>query len=114
MSVSSAKAYLDRFFKDAEFRAEVEAASGDAAKQKVVQSHGFDFTQAEIETLLPEGVSLSQMRNLDAGDELPDEVLEAVTGGKGESWSDQDITNTAIGAVGAVAGIVGAAAAAAA
>ena len=113
MSVSSAKAFLDRIFKDENFRAAVEAASGDAAKMAVVKQNGFDFTQADLESLLPEGVNLSSLRNLKQGDELPDEVLEAVAGGKGESWTDQDIVNTTIGAVGAVAGIVGAAAAAA-
>jgi predicted ribosomally synthesized peptide with nif11-like leader len=113
MSVSSAKAYLDRIFKDEKFRAEVEAAMGDEAKLAVVKKAGFDFTQADLESLLPEGTSLSKLRNIKAGDELPDEVLEAVAGGKGETWTDQDIVNTTIAGVGAVAGIVGAAAAAA-
>lgn len=82
MSAESAKAFIKRVMTDKEFAAQVVKLEGDEARQKFAQDAGYDFTPDDVQTLLPAGLTVDQLRHLDKGDELPDEVMEAVVGGK--------------------------------
>lgn len=115
MAVSDAQAFVNKFFSDESLREKVMAAGSPDDKYAVIQEAGFSFSKEDAMELLPEGVSLEDLQGLDENsEELPDEILEAVAGGKGESWTDQEIVNTSIAGVGAAAAVVGAAAGAAA
>ena len=91
MSVQDAKVFLKKLAEDPGFRAQVESVD-DAGKQQIADSLGLSFTKEEIESLAPQV----------ADEELSDEDLEAVAGGKSAPWT------------GAAASAAGAAAAAAA
>lgn len=74
MSVESAKSFLGKFKSDADFRKQFQALGDDAAKKAWVKKGGFDFTKAEIKQVAQ------------AGGELSDAQLAAVSGGKSATW----------------------------
>ena len=67
MSIESAKAFLERMKNDEDFRTSVGEIATSEERLEYVKKAGFDFTKEEITTLK---------------DELSDEVLKSVSGGK--------------------------------
>ena len=109
MSVQGARSFVARLFKDKAFEEKISKIPTAEGKMKAAKEAGFDFTQQDMEKLLPKGVTLDQLRKLKPNQELPDEVLEAVSGGSKSDWEDFGIE---LG-VAVAAEIIGAAAAAA-
>jgi predicted ribosomally synthesized peptide with nif11-like leader len=85
MSVQDAKAFIGRVMQDEEFARQLVGLETDEARQQFAQDAGYDFTPDDVQQLLPSGVTVEQLRGLGAGDELPDEVMEAVVGGKSDA-----------------------------
>jgi predicted ribosomally synthesized peptide with nif11-like leader len=83
MSVESAKAFVKRAMQEEEFATQLVALESDEARQQFATDAGYEFTVEELQQLLPGGVTVDQLRGLQKSDELPDEVMEAVVGGKG-------------------------------
>jgi len=54
MSVESAKEFMTKLNRDLVFRNHVAAAKDDAARDKLTQDEGFDFTAAEIRQVIAE------------------------------------------------------------
>jgi predicted ribosomally synthesized peptide with nif11-like leader len=108
MSVQDARAFVERALKDEEFGQQLVELKTDEARQEFAQDAGYEFTPDDVQQLLPSGVTVEQLRGLGASDELPDEVMEAIVGGKSEAAE----FGVAF-AVGAAIEIVGACAAAA-
>ena len=71
MSVENAKAFLSRVASDEAFKKSLENAPNEEARKAIVKEAGYDFTKAEMESLLA----------ADGEGELSDEELEAVAGG---------------------------------
>jgi predicted ribosomally synthesized peptide with nif11-like leader len=84
MSVQDAKEFVKRALEDQEFAQQLVELKTDDARRKFVQDAGYDFTPDDVQELLPSGVTVEQLRGLEASDELPDELMEAVVGGKGD------------------------------
>jgi predicted ribosomally synthesized peptide with nif11-like leader len=88
MSVESAKAFIKRAVEDEDFGKKVLDLKDEAARLGFAKAEGYDFSQEDVEKLLPAGVTIEQLRALQGSDELPDEVMEAVVGGKsGDDWA---------------------------
>ena len=87
MSVESAKSFINRVMSDKEFAASLAQNTTDEARIKFAKDAGYDFTQADVQAILPAGVTVDQLRGLGQNDELPDEVMEAIVGGKSE-WEE--------------------------
>ena len=68
MSIESAKAYMERLKDDEDFRTSVGEIATSEERQEYVKKAGFDFTKDEIASLK---------------DELSDDDLEKVAGGRG-------------------------------
>jgi predicted ribosomally synthesized peptide with nif11-like leader len=114
MAVSDAQAFVNQFFSDEDLRDKVMAVDTPQAKYQVIQDAGFSFSKEEALELLPEGVSLEDLQNLDpTSEELPDEILEAVSGGK-SGTEPLDAMATAAQATAIAARVTAAAAAVAA
>jgi predicted ribosomally synthesized peptide with nif11-like leader len=71
MSIESAKAFLERVKNDEDFRKELEEQASAAERIKFVKAQGFDFTKEEIDS---------------HKEELSDEELEEVAGGRMCKW----------------------------
>jgi predicted ribosomally synthesized peptide with nif11-like leader len=84
MSVQDARAFVKRALTDEEFAQQLVKLKTDEARQGFAQDAGYVFTQDDVQQLLPSGVTVEQLRGLEAGDELPDEIMEAIVGGKSE------------------------------
>jgi predicted ribosomally synthesized peptide with nif11-like leader len=82
MSVQDAKAFVERALKDEEFAQQLVELKTDDARQEFAQDAGYEFTPDDVQQLLPSGITVEQLRGLEASDELPDEVMEAIVGGK--------------------------------
>jgi predicted ribosomally synthesized peptide with nif11-like leader len=82
MSVQDARAFVERVMEDEEFGQQLAGLKTDDVRQQFAQDAGYDFTQDDVQQLLPSGVTVEQLRGLQASDELPDELMEAVVGGK--------------------------------
>ena len=52
MSIESAKAYIDRLVADSAFGRQVRDAPGADGRKKILQSEGFDFTKAELDSVV--------------------------------------------------------------
>ena len=85
MSVESAKAFLNRVFSDEEFAKKLMALDSDEARKQFAEDAGYDFNLSDMEELLPAGVTIEQIRSLDTEGELPDELMEAIVGGKSDT-----------------------------
>ncbi len=85
MSVESAKAFIKRMATEEDFAREVTALETDEARKQYAIDAGYDFTREDVEQLLPSDVTLDEVLALEwsATDELPEGLLEAVVGGKG-------------------------------
>jgi predicted ribosomally synthesized peptide with nif11-like leader len=89
MSLEAAHSFVERIFKDTPFREKFRQLPTNDARLQAAHEAGYDFTVAEFEQLLPPGITLDQLQTFDAkSQEVPDEILEAVSGGKGVSWDD--------------------------
>jgi predicted ribosomally synthesized peptide with nif11-like leader len=73
MSVSSAKAFIEKVQSDSAFRRKLEDAPSDDERKKIIKAAGFDFTKDEIKSAASEHGALS------------DEELDKVAGG---SWAE--------------------------
>jgi predicted ribosomally synthesized peptide with nif11-like leader len=82
MSVQDAKTFVKRVMEDEEFAQQLVGLETDDARQQFAQDAGYDFTPDDVQQLLPSGVTVEQLRGLQESDELPDEIMEAVVGGK--------------------------------
>jgi predicted ribosomally synthesized peptide with nif11-like leader len=82
MSVQDAKTFVKRVMEDEEFARQLVELKTDGARQEFAQDAGYDFTPDDVQQLLPSGITVEQLRGLEAGDELPDELMEAIVGGK--------------------------------
>jgi predicted ribosomally synthesized peptide with nif11-like leader len=85
VSVQAARTFVEKMFKDKAFYEKIHQIPTEQGKMKAAKEAGFDFTKQDMEKLLPKGVSLDQLRHLKPGQEVPDEVLEAVAGGKNQA-----------------------------
>jgi predicted ribosomally synthesized peptide with nif11-like leader len=95
MSADSARAFVKRAMTDKAFADQLVKNSTDEARKKFAQDAGYSFTEADVQSILPTGVSIDQLRNLASNDELPDEVMEAIVGGK--SQTEEDLRDIGIG-----------------
>jgi predicted ribosomally synthesized peptide with nif11-like leader len=82
MSVQDARAFVERALKDEEFSQQLVELKADEARQQFAQDAGYEFTPDDLQQLLPSGITVEQLRGLETSDELPDELMEAVVGGK--------------------------------
>jgi predicted ribosomally synthesized peptide with nif11-like leader len=89
MSVESARFFVDRMFKDSAFRESIRSVPTKEGRLKAAQEAGYDFSVEDAEKMLPAGITMDQLQAYDpSSDEVPDEILEAVSGGKGASVDD--------------------------
>jgi predicted ribosomally synthesized peptide with nif11-like leader len=85
MSVQDAKTFVERALKDEEFAEQLAGLETDDARQQFARNAGYDFTPDDVQQLLPSGVTVEQLCRLQASDELPGELMEAVVGGKSDT-----------------------------
>jgi predicted ribosomally synthesized peptide with nif11-like leader len=84
MAIESAKVALKRVMTDEEFAAKLDELRGDQKALDVfMQAEGYDFTEEEFMTLVKDDIPKDQMLAYGRGqtEELPDELLEMVSGG---------------------------------
>ena len=93
MSVESARQFLEKFGQDEQFRASIESASTDEAKQKIATDAGFEFTKEDLSVINQEEI-----------EKLPDDFSMPQSSG---TWVGVGVGSGA-GVVGAGAGVVGA------
>jgi predicted ribosomally synthesized peptide with nif11-like leader len=85
MSVQDARAFVERALKDEGFGQQLVELKTDDARQQFAQDAGYNFTPDDVQQLLPSGITVEQLRGLEVGDELPDELMEAIVGGKSKA-----------------------------
>jgi predicted ribosomally synthesized peptide with nif11-like leader len=54
MSIESAKAFVERMRKDAEFKKKILAAESAAKRQEIIKAAGFDFERMHLDSLVTE------------------------------------------------------------
>jgi predicted ribosomally synthesized peptide with nif11-like leader len=94
MSVQDAKTFVKRVMEDEEFARQLVELKTDDTRAQFAREAGYEFTPDDVQQLLPSGITVEQLRGLETSDELPDELMEAVVGGKSEG--EKMITNVAI------------------
>ncbi len=66
MSISSARAFIERMGTDIEFKMKVTECKDEKNRMEFVTSHGFDFTKEDIEVIKSE-LSEEEISNLSGG-----------------------------------------------
>ena len=83
MSEESAKAFLEKFASDEEFRKSIENAASDEERQKIVKEAGFEFTKDDLKEVAASSEILSE------------QDLEKVAGGRAVDWVARGAENVA-------------------
>jgi predicted ribosomally synthesized peptide with nif11-like leader len=94
MSVQDAKTFVERVLEDEEFARQLVKLETDGSRAQFAREAGYEFTPDDVQQLLPSGITVEQLRGLEVGDELPDEIMEAVVGGKSDG--EKMITSVAV------------------
>jgi predicted ribosomally synthesized peptide with nif11-like leader len=95
MSVESAKEFVKRVATDQAFGKQLLEQKTDEQRQKFAADAGYVFTEDDLQQLLPAGVTVQGLRDLEGKSELPDEMMEAIIGGKSQKeamWAEIGIT----------------------
>ena len=80
MSIENAKAFYQRMTKDLEFIEPFKSASTQEELQQLIQDSGYDFTVEEWQAVV--GEIQTAVSDEELQDELQDEQLAAIAGGK--------------------------------
>ena len=89
MSAESAKEFFKRVLTDQAFANQLLEQKATEQRQKFAADAGYVFTEDELQQLLPKGITIQNLKDLEGTSELPDEMMEAITGGKSEDdWEE--------------------------